>query len=160
MWTFYFAYVGNALSIVTLHLIKWKDENGQIQTFRLVDHVSATWHIFGLLLELSQNQLNTWEEFYRGDANMCWARVMEYWLTCQSSDSNYPVTWEGLYTLLNDAEYSQVAVDLRRAVMGASYVKEEVINLDDGDTLSIESSFASGADTTSTDGSDADNLCK
>ena len=121
---------------MTLHLIKWKDERGHIQTFRLVDRVSASWRSFGILLNITTNQLNVWEDQYRGDANMCWARVMEEWLN-GSRETDYPVTWEGLYSLLNDAEYSKVAVELRRAVNGADYTAEdEHLDVEDLDTTS------------------------
>jgi hypothetical protein len=100
---------------VTLHLIKWIDESGQPQTFRLVDWVSASWKNFGMILGLGRNQLEKWEDQYRGDANMCWARVMEEWLN-GGEGSDYPVTWEGLYTLLSDAQYSEFAEELRNAV--------------------------------------------
>lgn len=107
--------IGNSPSIVTLHLIKWKDERGCPQIFRLVDRVSASWKEFGVILGLGTNQLEKWEAQYRGDANMCWARVIEEWLN-GGIGSDYPVTWEGLYTLLKDAQYSVVAEELKIAV--------------------------------------------
>ena len=52
-----------------------------MQTFSLVDKVSESWRSqFGMLLRLTINQLNVWEDQYRGDANKCWDRVMEQWL--------------------------------------------------------------------------------
>ena len=39
---------------------------------------------------------------------------MEHWLDNGSKD--YPVTWEGLYDLLEDLGLSKVAGDLREAV--------------------------------------------
>lgn len=99
-----------------LHLIKWKDERGLTQTFRLVDRVSASWKNFGIILGLTMNQLKRWEDQYRGDSNSCWARVMEFWLSGGSDKDDYPVTWEGLYTLLYDTEYSVVADELKMVV--------------------------------------------
>lgn len=72
---------------------------------------------FGRLLGLSTNQLRTWERQNLGSMVMCWVEVMEHWLT-EGGTHDYPATWEGLYTLLNDSERSVVARDLKRAVDG------------------------------------------
>ena len=134
---------------MTLHLIKWKDEKGCIQTFRLVDRVSASWRSkFGMILKLTTNQLNVWEDQYRGDANMCWARVMEQWLN-GSSEADYPVTWKGLYSMLDDAEFSQIAQELRVAVNGA-YASSD-IQSDDEEELLDESSNESAEEIVTND---------
>ena len=46
---------------------------------------------------------------------MCWTKVMQHWLNGVGKD-RYPPTWEGLYMLLEDAEYPQVAEDLKKVV--------------------------------------------
>lgn len=68
-----------------------------------------------MLLGISSNQLSAWEEQYRGNANMCWTKVMEHWLNGVGTE-RYPPTWEGLYMLLEDTQYVQVAEELKRAV--------------------------------------------
>lgn len=142
-----------------------------MQTFRLVDRVSASWRSkFGMILRLTTNQLNVWEDQYRGDANMCWARVMEHWLS-GNSEADYPVTWEGLYSMLDDAEFSQIAEELREAVNQASassaiYSDDEDELLDDGTTKEVEASdlstenLDSSIDTLEVDPSSLDNSCK
>lgn len=40
---------------------------------------------------------------------------MEYWLNGVGKD-RYPPTWEGLYMLLEDAQYEQVAEELKKTV--------------------------------------------
>ena len=72
-----------------------------------------------MLLGISFNQLSVWEKQHRGNANTCFTKVMEYWLNGGGKDQ-YPPTWEGLYMLLEDAEYSQIAVELRNAVEEAT----------------------------------------
>ena len=76
--------------------------------------VSAKWEGFGLLLGLRVNQLRAWRQENMGDISMCWNRVMEHWLDGGSAD--YPPTWEGLYTLLTDAECAGVAKNMKAAV--------------------------------------------
>ena len=121
-----------------------------------MDRVSASWKYFGLLLKLEINVLKAWDNLDRGDANMCWARVMEHWLTHEGNHGDYPPSWEGLYALLNDAEYSVVAEELRKAVDGASLVAEE------SEEISVEddSSATSGDEVPSaghSDGADSSN---
>ena len=99
----------------SLNLLKWKDEQGESQTIRLVNEVSADWHDFGLLLGLKLKQLDAWDAQYRGDVRMCWNKVMEHWLT-EGGSRDYPATWEGLYTLLKDLNFTKVAEILKRAV--------------------------------------------
>lgn len=65
---------------------------------------------------------------------MCWARVMEQWLNGQRED-DYPSTWEGLYMLLNDAEFSVVAEELKVAVDGFSTNGSTTITNGDDGTL-------------------------
>lgn len=93
------------------------DKHGQKKTFRLVDRVSSRWRKFGILLGLTMNQLEAWDDQHRGNASICWNKVMEYWLAGDDVD-DYPATWEGLYTLLNDCTFSEVAADLKRIVSG------------------------------------------
>ena len=40
---------------------------------------------------------------------------MEHWLS-QDGSRDYPATWEGLYTLLNDVGFGTVAEKLKTAV--------------------------------------------
>ena len=41
-------------------------------------------------------------------------QVMDHWLT-RGGSHDYPATWEGLYSLLNDLGYGNVAVKLKNA---------------------------------------------
>ena len=75
--------------------------------------VSAKWRKFGTLLGLKLNELDAWDKQYRGDCSDCWNRVMDDWLTRGDS-----ATWNGLYCLLNDLGYGNVAVKLKNAVTG------------------------------------------
>ena len=71
----FFPSVPPSLSLPSLHLLKWKDEEGQEQEFRLVKWVSARWYDFGMLLGLELNQLDVWRIQYQGDTAICWNKV-------------------------------------------------------------------------------------
>ena len=100
-----------------LYLIKWTDENGCKQSFRLVDKVCNKWREFGILLGFSKEQLDEWET---GNSTMhmtCWFSSINPWL--QHGTSAYPNTWEGLYELLRDVKCHQIAEELKKAVTAA-----------------------------------------
>ena len=106
-------------SLHLLNLLKWQDEEGEEeQAFHLVHKVSAMWQQFGLVLGLTPNQLDALDRQYRGDAYLAWNRVMEHWL--QGGSGGYPATWAGLYSLLRDMEYGEIAIELKAAVSKAS----------------------------------------
>ena len=105
-----------AVSLSLLNLLKWKDEEGQEQEYRVVDEVSAKWYEFGMLLGFKLNQLDAWDTEYLKNASRCWNRVMDQWLT-QGGSHDYPATWEGLYTLLRDTGFASTARKLKNAVV-------------------------------------------
>ncbi len=101
------------VSLRKLTLLKWKDQD-VVKTFRLLDEVSGKWQLFGTLLGLSTNKLLVWEKEHPKNITMCCNKVMEYWLVGGCTD--YPATWEGMYTLLEDAELSEIAKELKKAI--------------------------------------------
>ena len=105
-------------TLKALNLLKWKDEQGQEQTFRLVNRVSTDWKIFGRLLQLTEKQLDGFDEQYLRNTTTCWNRVMEHWLA-GGGRPDYPPTWEGLYTLLEDMELKEIAEELKKALARA-----------------------------------------
>ena len=104
-------------SLKTLGLLKWRDEYGCQQSFRLESEVNAMWKEFGIHLGMSPNHLRGIDAVHRGDPTVCWNRVMEHWLAGQSG-RDYPPTWEGLYILLNDMELPKLAREMEKAVAG------------------------------------------
>ena len=101
-------------SMVTLTLLKWQ-EDGHTKRFRLIDKVQSKWRDFGTLLGLA-GQLTSWESEYR---IRCLTKVMTRWLD-GGGGGDYPPTWEGLYTLLEDVECVQVTKELKEAVAASS----------------------------------------
>jgi hypothetical protein len=103
------------LTMKSLGLLKWLDEQDDIQRFRLGRRVCEEWEQFGMLLGCTRGQLESWRAQCDGDAYQCWISVMEYWLAGGSvEEKDYPTTWEGLYTLLEDCEYGDVTEELKR----------------------------------------------
>ena len=107
--------LGIPLTLNTLTLIKWRDSRGCEQKFRLINMVSADWKKFGRILCQHTNLLKAWELEYAKNAGYCWSKVMEHWLD-EDDTSSYPTTWIGLFTLLEDAEYTEVAIKMEAAL--------------------------------------------
>ena len=63
------------------------------------------------------NDLEALDAQHRGNASLCWNAVMEDWLN-EEDEGEYPATWEGLYRLLSDVGFSNVACSLQEAVAG------------------------------------------
>lgn len=104
------------LSLKTLSVLKWKDEDGCEQTFRLVNFVSFRWMDFGVLLGYTMNTMEGWKMEYQGNVTVCWNKVMEQWLA-GGGTHDYRATWEGLCSLLNDCNLSKAAADLKHAML-------------------------------------------
>lgn len=83
-----------------------------------MNKVSADWNQFGILLGIPLNILEGWEKQYQADSKRCWVKVMDHWLAGKAND--YPVTWNGLYNLLEDAEYTEAAKELKEALAGST----------------------------------------
>lgn len=106
------------LSLKSLTLIKWKDDNGQPKKFNLIQRVSSKWESFGFRLEIPDDVLVGLREQCLANSAKCWTKIMQYWLS-GGSTNDYPATWEGLYVLLEDVDLAEVARETKQAVSAA-----------------------------------------
>ena len=102
------------LSIQSLIFLQWTDDQGKNHEFSLQSQVSAQWKQFGHLLGITHNDLTCWDKQFRLDCKECWVQVMQHWL--DGGSRSYPATWEGLYTLLENAGFGGVACKLKEIV--------------------------------------------
>ena len=98
-----------------LSIIKWRNERGEVKKFRLRSACIHKWKKIGYLV-VPRPQLEVWSREI-SDSNDCCEAVFSHWLDHPPHD--YPVTWDGLYELLDDSELSEVTIELRRAVENA-----------------------------------------
>ena len=110
-------FLSAGISLKLLRLIKWRDKSGEEQS--LINRVCSKWESFGCRLEIPQIMLDIWREECLYNLPRCWLKVMEYWLT-GGETPDYPATWDGLYKLLEDVEFDDVAWQLRNAVLAAT----------------------------------------
>ena len=107
-----------AISLPLLSRVKWQDKDGCDQVFQLVDLLSARWKKIGHHLMISYNQLESWRIEYRDQSDSCWYAVMNHWLSVGGT-KEYPATWKGLFTLLEDIQCAQIALDMEKALTEA-----------------------------------------
>ena len=100
-----------------LTLIKWRNTQGEEENFRLKQLICHKWKGLGCLLEIPLPILLGWEKKYREDPMDSIDAVLSHWL--ENPTDYYPISWTGLYRLLEDAELSQVATDLKEALNNA-----------------------------------------
>ena len=93
-----------------------------MNTYHLLKAACARWTKFGMLLGLPGNKIDSMSQAHTGDTITSLTQVMQYWLDGLGG-LDYPVTWEGLYALLEDVGYDDVAGELRQAVMGIPPLK-------------------------------------
>ena len=79
------------LCMGTLTLLKWRDSEGKLQRFYLVNKVSSRWMTFGYRFDREPDELEALEDEYSRNAKRCWCKVMEQWLG-EGGTSEYPTT--------------------------------------------------------------------
>ena len=102
----------SAHSITTF--IKWKNEQGEEERFRLNKEICHKWEDIGRLLRIRDSQLIAWEREYLKDQLKCTNTVLLHWL--KNPSNCYPKSWKGLDRLLNDAQLGEVASGLKQAL--------------------------------------------
>ena len=98
-------------------MIEWRNKQGKKEKFRPKQLICHKWKGLGCLLEIPLPILLGWEKKYREDPMDSIDAVLSHWL--ENPTDYYPTTWKGLYHLLEDAELSQVAEDLKLALANA-----------------------------------------
>ena len=109
-----FSFADVPLTMSTLILLKWKDSKGHTFKFQLVYKVGSRWRDFGQRFGQEKNQLNSIKEEC-SKCERCWCKVMNWWLRAGGT-AEYPATWRGLLTVLEDIECESVARELERVL--------------------------------------------
>ena len=110
-----FHYPDIPLTMSTLTLLKWADSKGCEFKFYLFRKVSMRWKFFGRLFGLEENELDSIEEECFMKSESCWFKVMSRWQN-EGGTAEYPATWRGLLTALEDIQCHSVARELERVL--------------------------------------------
>ena len=100
-------------TLKNLTLIEWQSQEGEKQ-LRIKQSICDKWNEVGILLEIDSSLRSSWEKQYNRDCMECCNKVLSYWLSnpCKS----YPCTWDGVCHLLDNAQFGQLAADLKEAL--------------------------------------------
>ena len=97
----------------------WVSKEGKRQYFRLQELICDKWRLIGDLLHIPSSVLDLWRKTL-GNPMDCIRQVLTRWLVgTKDSPPVYPVSWEGLYELLDDAELTEVVTSLKEAIDNA-----------------------------------------
>ncbi len=102
------------ITLKRLTLLKWTDKSGQPNTLRLRDKMSPHWREAGELLDLDMERMDGFYTYRLADVRQCCRDVLQDWIRSDSSD--YPATWGGLLTLLDDLQLHACAKSLQAAL--------------------------------------------
>ena len=108
-----------APSTRSLTLIDWKDIKGRRRRLQLKQLICMKWKEIGCLLEIPLPVLQAWGTTYRENPLECINPVLSHWLDEYNGTADheyYPLSWEGLHCLLEDAELSEVTSELKQAL--------------------------------------------
>jgi hypothetical protein len=94
-----------------LHLIKYKDSEGNDKKFRLISVIQNNCRHLGTLLGIEEAQLDSFDSL-KPDVQC--REILDLWIT--RGEGDYPVTWAGLLEAMEDAELGGIANSLREAL--------------------------------------------
>jgi maltose-binding protein MalE len=102
-----------------LDLIKWKDENGVERELRIYSKIGHKWEDIATRLCLEKGEISMIKQDSHYQTYPCIKAVFKKWFenaTYLPNARDYPKSWQGLITLLNDVELGEVAKELERAL--------------------------------------------
>ena len=107
---------GNNIDSAHFIVIKWKDDQGEMHKFRLMDKMKDKWEEIADLLHIPKDELSA---KYGQDTAKCCRAVLDKWMKAPPPD--YPATWDGLMELLDDVELGGVLPELK-TVLGKAKI--------------------------------------
>ena len=104
------SHVGDKPTLRELLCFKY---NGTQHKIHIIYTVASRWRRLGLLLNISNHHLNNIEHNHGNVEDRCQTMLSD-WL--QRTVGDEPVTWETLVAAIDDAQYEELAQQLKRAL--------------------------------------------
>ena len=89
-----------ALNLHSLTIIKWRNDEGNVDRFNVISSVAYKWHDIGKILDIDYGSLEAISMKHQ-DPKRCCDDVFNKWL--EDGSDHYPITWDGLVEILKDA---------------------------------------------------------
>lgn len=102
------------LTISNLTLIKWKGEEGETQSFKLLELISSKWWDAGIRLGLTIDTLENYKQKTEDNEKRL-EYIFSQWID-SNGHSEYPLTWDGLTELLRDIDKDSAAEELLKVL--------------------------------------------
>ena len=100
----------SSLRMSNLTLIKWEDEDGEIQSFKLLEMISSKWWDAGIRLGLTIDALENYKQKTE-DNDKRLEYIFWQWID-DNGHQEYQLTWKGLSELLRDIDKDSAAEEL------------------------------------------------
>ena len=114
-------------SLRFLKLFKWRDESGAKQQLKIIESISSKWQDLATLVGLSMSQMDGIQKQSLLETEQCCLRVFDHWIISNGEFTDYPITWSGLYELLEDISHRALAEQMRTALQTVGIeITEEV----------------------------------
>ena len=110
----------HAVNLPMFTLIKYTDRKGSIRELRLTNRLKASWRDIGVVLGISESELQSIVMSHFPDGAGQWFKeVISMWMKGSlPSDyrSKYPLSWNGIIKVLNDADLNSYVEELKEAL--------------------------------------------
>ena len=95
--------------------IKWRNDKGECRKCCLIVSICPKWHKLGILLGMRGPTLSAFSMKNRENPEQCCNDVIIKWL--EDGSPHYPLTWEGVFELLDDLDETEFISELQNALL-------------------------------------------
>ena len=104
--------VGLKVNLRYLHLLKWRNTNGDYMQTKIIDRVCHKWKDIAPLLSKNDNTVPVLSQRYQNDPSQC---VQQVFLDCFISNEpdHYSQDWNGIIELLKDIQEEVLSEEVK-----------------------------------------------
>ena len=100
----------------SLELMIWRDSDERERRLEIIKTVSSSWQRVGTLLGQDMAELERYKTIEFNDSEKCCRRVFDSWIKEDGCPPRYPLTWRGVWSLLDHINHRHAANNLTDAL--------------------------------------------